>query len=155
MIAGICINIQKYHMHESFIATVMFLVQFYITGPSLCAQTVNSTLEALAADVPDIDCNQQVAPIPIVSMMFFFSAFTIGWGPVPGILLGELLPKSLCQRSSHGQRYCHFSEVEFCCRVIRKLLGFDEGCEPMVRMVVLLVGQLAICGICGRVVFET
>ena len=76
----------------SFIATVMLGVQFYITRPSLCAQTVNSTFEMLAADVLDIDCNQQFAPIAIFSIVLFFSAFTIGWGPVPGILLGELLP---------------------------------------------------------------
>ena len=64
----------------------------YITRPSLCAQAMNNTLEAIATDVPDIDCNQQYAPIAIVSVMLFFSAFTIGWGPIPGILLGELLP---------------------------------------------------------------
>ena len=75
-----------------FIATLMLGVQFYITRPSLCAQTVNNTLEALATDVPSIDCNQRFAPIAIVSVMLFFSAFTIGWGPIPGILLGELLP---------------------------------------------------------------
>ena len=53
---------------------------------------MNNTLEAITTDVPDIDCNQQYAPIAIVSVMLFFSAFTIGWGPIPGILLGELLP---------------------------------------------------------------
>ena len=76
----------------NFIATVMLGVQFYITRPSLCAQNVNNTLEELTIEVPDIDCNQQFAPIAIVSLMLFFSAFTIGWGPIPGILLGELLP---------------------------------------------------------------
>ena len=73
----------------SFIATVLLGVEFYITRPSLCAQYVNETL---TTEVPDTDCNQQFAPLAIVSLMLFFSAFTIGWGPIPGILLGELLP---------------------------------------------------------------
>ena len=78
----------------TFIATMMLGVQFYITRPSLCVQTVNDTLlaESLATDVPDVDCNRQFAPLAIASLMLFFSAFTIGWGPIPGILLGELLP---------------------------------------------------------------
>ena len=76
----------------SFIATTMLGVQFYITRPSLCAQAMNNTLKVITTDVPNIDCNQQYAPIAIVSVMLFFSAFTIGWGPIPGILLGELLP---------------------------------------------------------------
>ena len=76
-----------------FIGTLMMGVHFFITRPSLCNQ--NSTgFELLSSDVPgpDIDCNSQYAPLAIVSLMLFFSAFTIGWGPVPRILLGELLP---------------------------------------------------------------
>ena len=76
----------------TFIATLMLGIHFYITRPSLCAQNLNSSLEVLSTDVPDIDCNKHLAPLAIVSLMLFFSAFTIGWGPIPGILLGELLP---------------------------------------------------------------
>ena len=75
-----------------FASTLMLGVHFYITRPSLCSQT-NTSFDTLTnSAVPDIDCNSHYAPLAIVSLVLFFSAFTIGWGPIPGILLGELLP---------------------------------------------------------------
>ena len=37
-------------------------------------------------------CNSHLAPVAITSLMLFFAAFSIGWGPVPWILIGELIP---------------------------------------------------------------
>ena len=46
-----------------------------------------------ASNVPDdIDCNKQFAPLAIVSLVIFYAAFTSGWGPIPAVLLGEMLP---------------------------------------------------------------
>lgn len=65
------------------LGTVMLGTHFYITRPAAC---FNET-------VTEVDtCNSHVAPLAIVSIMVFSAAFSIGWGPVPWILLGELLP---------------------------------------------------------------
>lgn len=58
--------------------------------PSLCANHTNITLFSEV-----VACNTHFAPLAIVSLMLFFAAFSIGWGPVPWILLGELIPMNV------------------------------------------------------------
>ena len=71
-----------------FLGTILLGVQFYITRPSLCANITTGLL----ADSGGTGCNTQYAPMAIVSLIVFNAAFAVGWGPVPWILLGELLP---------------------------------------------------------------
>ncbi len=67
------------------IGTVTLGTFFYITRPSLCS---NTTM------LPDTgqDCNTYLAPMAIASLILFNAAFSIGWGPVPWVLLAELIP---------------------------------------------------------------
>ena len=68
------------------LGTVMLGSHFYITRPSLCSNS------SLVFDSDAIVCNTHYAPLAIVSLIVFNAAFSIGWGPVPWILLGEYLP---------------------------------------------------------------
>ncbi len=70
------------------IGTVSLGTFFYITRPSLCS---NQTSTALLAEARE-DCNTYLAPMAIASLILFNAAFSIGWGPVPWILLAELIP---------------------------------------------------------------
>ena len=70
------------------IGTVTLGTYFYITRPELCA---NVTSDALT-DSNNGFCNEYLAPIAIASLILYNVAFSIGWGPVPWILLGELIP---------------------------------------------------------------
>ena len=67
--------------------TIMLGTHFYITRPSLCA---NQTSPTISSEV--VLCNTDLASLAIVSLILFSAAFSIGWGPVPWILLGELIP---------------------------------------------------------------
>ena len=67
------------------LGTVMLGTHFYITRPSACNGTSPN-------DDGIIICHPNLAPLAITSLMLFNAAFSIGWGPVPWILLGELLP---------------------------------------------------------------
>ena len=72
--------------------TVTLGTSFYVTRPELCA-TTNLTVNALAQHSDDIEfCNANLASIAIVSLILFNAAFSIGWGPVPWVLLRELIP---------------------------------------------------------------
>ena len=61
---------------------------FYFTRPELCA---NATLNTLT-DASDDFCNAYLSPVAIASLILLNIAFSIGWGPVPWVLLGELIP---------------------------------------------------------------
>ena len=78
------------------VSTTLLGVHFYITRPSLCASENNSTLthlaEILQDSTTDAPCNTQYGPLAVVSIITFFLAFAVGWGPVPFILLSELIP---------------------------------------------------------------
>lgn len=67
------------------IGTIMLGTHFYLTRPAACNQTSELTEEVVV-------CNSHIAPLAIVSLVLFSSAFSIGWGPVPWVLLGEMLP---------------------------------------------------------------
>ena len=113
-----------------FIATLMLGVHFYITRPSLCAYNINSTSvydNILSTKAPDIDCNSQFAPLAIVSLMLYYVAFTIGWGPVPGILLGELLPLRVRGVASGMASFLSWS---FATLVSGTYLDFTELIKP-------------------------
>ena len=76
------------------LGTVLLGTQFFITRPSLCSSN-NSTLSEMTLDAAsnsDELCNAKYAPLAIVSLILFNAAFSIGWGPVPWVLLGELIP---------------------------------------------------------------
>ena len=80
------------------LGTVLLGTQFFITRPSLCNSpgNNNSTLSDIMILQSDSSsdelCNAQFAPLAIVSLILFNAAFSIGWGPVPWVLLGELIP---------------------------------------------------------------
>ena len=75
----------------TFLGTTMLGIHFYITRPSLCDGNFNSTLLELANE----PCNTAFGPLAIVSLIIFRFAFAIGWGPIPWVLLSELLPLSV------------------------------------------------------------
>ena len=70
------------------IGTVSLGTFFYITRPELCS---NVTMDALD-NTGDNLCNSYLSPVAIASLIFFYASFAIGWGPVPFVLLGELIP---------------------------------------------------------------
>ena len=79
------------------IGTVLLGTQFFLTRPSLCTSpgSNSSTFSKMilhADSNPDELCNSHLAPLAIVSLILFNAAFSIGWGPVPWVLLGELIP---------------------------------------------------------------
>ena len=85
----------------TFIGTTMLGVHFYVIRPSLCL-SFNSTTNASiteAATVSSIEgdvlCNTHLAPVAIVGLVVFNIGFSIGWGPILWVLLGELLPRQV------------------------------------------------------------
>ena len=84
------------------VGTCMLGVHFFITRPSLCGshQSDNTTSSSADGENPlrDMDmnsCNPQYGPLAIVSLILYNFSFSIGWGPVPWLLLSELLPLSV------------------------------------------------------------
>ena len=75
----------------TFLGTTMLGIHFYITRPSLCDGSFNSTLFESANE----PCNTAFGPLAIVSLIIFRFSFAIGWGPIPWVLLSELLPLSV------------------------------------------------------------
>lgn len=65
------------------VGTIMLGTHFYITRPAACNETFVSD---------DFICKPHLAPLAIVSLILFNASFSIGWGPVPWVLLGEMLP---------------------------------------------------------------
>ena len=73
----------------TFLGSAMLGIHFFITRPSLC-DSFNSTLVE-SVDVME-SCNTHFGPLAIVSLILYRFAFAIGWGPIPWLLLSELLP---------------------------------------------------------------
>ena len=71
------------------VGTVMLGTHFYLTRPSLCANQTTLTLQ----DSDSTSCNTHLAPLAITSLLLFNIAFSLGWGPVPWVLMPELLPQ--------------------------------------------------------------
>ena len=79
------------------LGTTLLGTHFFITRPSLCQNSTNLTATLLQnspslQDSTNVSCNPQYAPLAIVGIIVYTVLFTIGWGPVPWVLLGELLP---------------------------------------------------------------
>lgn len=71
------------------IGSIMLGTHFYITRPSACSFS-NSTISVIAEP-----CNSHFAPLAILSLVLFRFFFSLGWGPLPWLLLSELLPLSV------------------------------------------------------------
>lgn len=70
------------------LGTVSLGTYFYITR---CG--TNGNLSASTSlESSYTTCNTHIAPLAIVSIMLFSSAYSIGWGPVAFVLMGELIP---------------------------------------------------------------
>ena len=68
------------------VGSTMLGTHFYITRPSACSSsnfTVNNIEEP---------CNSHLAPLAILSLILFRLFYSIGWGPIPWLLLSELPP---------------------------------------------------------------
>lgn len=79
------------------LATALLGTHFFITRPSLCDNSTNltATLPPSAENATTtavLPCNPQYAPVAIASVLLYFVLFNFGWGPVPWVLLGEMLP---------------------------------------------------------------
>lgn len=76
------------------IGSTLLGLHFYLTRPSLCSSSFNGTSpEVLPEDGVFENClNSQYAPLAIASIIIFIVAYSIGWGPVPWVLLSELIP---------------------------------------------------------------
>ena len=74
----------------TFLGTTMLGIHFFITRPSLCTSTLNST----TLDVVE-PCNSHFQSLAILSVVLFIFAFDVGLGTVPWVLLPELLPLSV------------------------------------------------------------
>ena len=86
------------------IGTAMLGTHFYITRPSLCNEywdlfndtDIASGLETVTDKVVEAEaCNPGFAPLAISSLILYTFGFSVGWGPLPWVLLSELLPLSV------------------------------------------------------------
>lgn len=72
------------------IGTAMLGTYFYIIQ---CDTNQNSSTVSNSTLVDSNDaCNGHLAPFAIVSIILFSAAYSIGWGPVAFVLMGELIP---------------------------------------------------------------
>ena len=75
------------------IGTMLLGVNFYVTRPSLCASSSSNASTTASKILQDsAPCNTEYGPLAIVAIMTFGAAFSVGWGPIPWILLSELTP---------------------------------------------------------------
>ena len=76
---------------------VMLGTHFFITRPSLCSSNGFNNSTSLMLDAPTTSepCNAHFAPLAIASLVLCRFSFAIGFGPVPYILLSEMLPLSV------------------------------------------------------------
>lgn len=86
----------------TFLGTTLLGVHFYSTRPAACFLPMNSSnitppdiVQAnVGADIGSdgVPCNVEFAPLAILALAIYNIGFSIGWGPVIWVLLGELLP---------------------------------------------------------------
>ena len=78
------------------VGSLLLGVDFYLTRPSLCTgSNSNNTLFAASEILKgssSTPCNTHYSPLAIVSIVIFGAAFSVGWGPIPWILVSELSP---------------------------------------------------------------
>ena len=84
-----------------FIGEAMLGIHFFITRPSLCGShiTAHNTTELGSPPYDDATsettCNAHFSPLSIVSLVVYNFGFSMGWGPIPWVLVSELLPLSM------------------------------------------------------------
>ena len=83
-----------------FVGCSILGIHFFITRPSLCSTSdVNDStslmLDAMNDRTVSEPCNAHFAPLAIASLVLYRFSFAIGLGPVPWILLSEMLPLSV------------------------------------------------------------
>lgn len=76
------------------IGSIMLGTHFFITRPGICLQSLNTTVDSLDSSNEE-PCNSHFAPLAVVSLVLFRFFYSVGWGPVPWLLLSELLPLSV------------------------------------------------------------
>ena len=141
-----------------FIGTTILGAHFYITRPALCLSfnsTTNASLtEAITTSSTegDVLCNTYLAPVAIVGLIVFNIGFSIGWGPILWVLLGELLPR---QVRGIGTGIATFSTWGLASLVVGSYLSFANATQPWfvwwTYSVVNLVGVVFV----GFCIFET
>ena len=73
------------------VGSAMLGAHFNITRPALCAANLTNAT-ALIPPLVDSTCNSQYNLLAIVSIVIFVVAFSLGWGPVPWVIMSEYLP---------------------------------------------------------------
>lgn len=83
------------------IGTTMLGIHFYITRPSLCNEYQSiSNNTALASGLEYLSddgelCNSHFGSLAIVSLIIYNFGFSMGWGPLPWVLVSEFMPLSV------------------------------------------------------------
>ena len=72
-----------------FLGSTMLGTHFFITRSSLCSDFTNSTIVDSMETEP---CNTHFGPLATVSLILYRFSFSIGFGPIPWILVSEFLP---------------------------------------------------------------
>ena len=117
----------------TFLGTLMLGVHFYVTNPSFCSVASNSSNASLVDTLPvstdEAFCNPQFAPLAITAVVVYNVGFSIGWGPVIWLLLGELLP---LQVRGIGTGMATFTMWGLAGVVAGTYLSFSEALQPFV-----------------------
>ena len=78
-----------------FLGCSMLGIHLFVTRDSLCSEmSFSNSTTAISTDTLAVveSCNAHFAPLAIVSVILYRFSYAIGMGPVPWILLSELLP---------------------------------------------------------------
>lgn len=114
-----------------FVGTIMLGTHFYITRPSLCSshqQNSSALLFALQDSSSSLDvCNTHYGPLAISSLVLFNIAFSLGWGPVPWILMSELLAQKVRGIASGMATFVNWGTAGI---VIGFYLNYARAVEP-------------------------
>lgn len=105
----------------TFLGTTLLGVHFYVTSPSFCS-AMNST------DTSSVEsCNPHLAPLAVTAVVVYNVGFSIGWGPVFWLLLGELLP---LQVRGIGNGIAVFVTWGLTSIVVGTYLSYSEAVQP-------------------------
>ncbi len=109
--------------------TVMLGTHFYITRASLCSSHThhNATTSLPVLQDSSGTCNTHYAPLAISSLIFFNVAFSLGWGPVPWILMSELLTQKVRGVASGMATFVNWGTAGI---VVGFYLDFARAVEP-------------------------
>ena len=73
------------------IGTTMLGTYFYVVRCNL-SQNSSSSLDTSIVASSGAHCSPQLVPLVVVSIIVFSASYSIGWGPVAFVLVGELIP---------------------------------------------------------------